>query len=287
MIEALLPREGSLPNRKPWLEQLRTALIVRPVLDDARTRPNMPLGRTLDWSFNNAIGGGQADFDQPIENLTPLDRVRLYAYLNQKAHIDELIHAFTKLIPDSEKFKNATVIDIGCGPFTAGLALANVLGNSIVYRYFGIDHSSTMCEFGKELATSTFARGEFHPLTQIQFTQDIDKIDFGATRASEITIFVLSYLLASSSINIAELIDQISRCRNKIGLGPTALLYTNTSRDTARTLFPSFRQSLIAAGFQENTEETELFTDSDKDRTIHYALFVSPSISRLPITEFQ
>ena len=287
IIEALLPKEGSLPNRKPWLEQLRTQLIVRPIQNDARTCYNQPLGREVNWLFTHAIGGGQADFDQPIDDLTALDRVKLYAYLNQKAHVDELIHAFTKLLPDLEKFRNATVIDIGCGPFTAGLALANVVGNGVAYRYFGVDHSSTMCMFGNALAKAVQVLGEFHPETQIHFCQNIDEINFGPMRASELTIFVLSYLLASSSIDVDTLVEQITRARKKVGLGAAVLLYTNTGREGARTLYPSFSKNLITAGFEENTEATELFRDSDKERIIHYALFVSAPVLKISIAEFQ
>ncbi|MEO4014981.1 hypothetical protein [Pseudomonas rossensis] len=283
----MLLKEEKLPNRKPWLEELRSQLIVRPIQNDPRTRNGKLLGREISWLFNHAIGGGQANFDHPIQDLTPLDRVMLYAYLNQKAHVDELIHAFTKLLPDLDKFKNATVIDIGCGPFTAGLALANVVGNSVAFRYFGVDHSSTMCSFGKQLAESIQGLGEFNPRTQISFYQNIDEINFGPTRASEITIFVLSYLLASSSIDVSLLVEQIKTSRKNVGLGAAVLLYTNTGREGARTLYPAFSKNLIAAGFEEHIEATELFKDCDKDRLIHYALFVSPSISKIPIAEFQ
>ncbi|PTU04254.1 hypothetical protein DBR45_02820 [Pseudomonas sp. HMWF031] len=275
-----------MPNRKPWLEELRRQAIVLPIQTDARTKPNKPLGRDVAWLFNYAIGGGQADFDQKIEDLTPLNRVMLYAYLNQKAHVDELICAFDMLLPDLERFKDATVIDIGCGPFTAGLSLANVVGDRVSYRYFGIDHSSTMCAFGENLALKVLDAGEFHECTQFSFHQNIETINFGQKNATEVTIFVLSYLLASETINVKLLVDQIVAARMKVGLGPAVLLYTNTGRIGARRLYPEFMECLEAAGFKEVVEKTEVFTGSDKDRSIHYALFVSPAVAMLPLSEF-
>lgn len=275
-----------MPNRKPWLEDLRRQAIVRPIQTDYRTKPDKPLGRNVPWLFKHAIGGGQANFDLQIEDLTPLNRVMLYAYLNQKAHVDELIHAFEKLLPDLERFQNATVIDIGCGPFTAGLSLANVVGDRVAYRYFGIDHSLTMCSFGEKLALKVSDAGEFHERTQFSFHQNIDTIDFGQKNATEITIFVLSYLLASDTINVKVLVDQIVAARKKVGLGPAVLLYTNTGRIEARKLYPEFMECLEAAGFREVVENTETFTGSDKDRSIHYALFFNPAVAMLPLSEF-
>ena len=64
-----------------------------------------------------AIGGGQADFDAPCGDLTPDDLALLYAYLNQKGHLEELVAAFGQLLTRS-KPPNPIVVDIGCGPFT-------------------------------------------------------------------------------------------------------------------------------------------------------------------------
>jgi SAM-dependent methyltransferase len=261
-------------------------MIVRPIQEDIRTRPNLPLGWDVSWIFNNAIGGGQADFDAPIENLTSYDRVMLYAYLNQKGHVDELIHAFDKLLPDLDKLRNATIIDIGCGPFTAGLALANVVGREVAYRYFGVDHSVSMCKLGSKLSNAVREAEQTHPETEISFHQDISSISFGKSRGSELTIFVLSYLLASTSIDIDQLTRQILTARTMVGLGASALLYTNTGRISARTLYPELCKKLTAIGFVETVEDVELFRESDRDRLIHYALFICPPVSKVSTVGF-
>ncbi|MEB5967365.1 class I SAM-dependent methyltransferase [Comamonas testosteroni] len=263
-----------------WYELVRRTCIVNPLNNDPReTRQNgTRLGKPSHWIFSHAIGGGQANFDEPIEDLSPRDRVMLYALFNQKGHVPELIHAFQKLIDHPQRLNNATVLDIGCGPFTAGLALANVAGNGVAYRYFGADTSQQMCLFGEELANSAFAAGGLNSKTTIEFTDSIDGIDFGQPRLGW-TVVVLSYLLASTSLNIDLIVRQIVDACQRIGPGPVAVLYTNSAQPERRAAFPKFQELMVDAGFKCEVVDTELLTDGEKPRTIHYALF-----TRLPQT---
>jgi SAM-dependent methyltransferase len=276
-----------LVSRNQWLEDVRRAHIIDPINNDPReTWVNRTrLGYPTDWIFHTVIGGGQANFDEPIAGLSPRDRVMLYALFNQKAHVDELIQAFERLLPDPALLHGATVVDIGCGPFTAGLALANVAGNGVAFRYFGIDLSSAMCEFGQELATAAAAAGGLEPRTTIRFSPGTDGIDFGPRR-SEWTVIVLSYLLASASLNVQALCDQIVRACDRIGMGPVAVLYTNAVRETARAKFPQLESSLAAAGFEKKIEALDHLTDGDKPRDIHYALFVRPPVGAILLEHF-
>lgn len=273
-------------NRKPWLEQLRRQLIVTPISNDPRSVHGTRLGRQSSWIFNHAIGGGQADFDQAIEELSPRDRVMLYALFNQKAHVDELIHAFDKFLPNPDTFKGATVVDIGCGPFTAGLAVANVIGPRVAFRYFGVDRAVSMRSFANELAEAVRVLGEFNERTEVGFYRSVDEIDFGRHRGAEIAVFVLSYLLASDTIDVDALAGEINRASSRIGMGQTFVLYTNSARESACANYPAFRNRMVEAGFRVYVEETEHFLDTDTPRDIHYALFERPAVSTLPITEF-
>ncbi|MFG0461181.1 hypothetical protein ACF8GG_17840 [Pseudomonas sp. yb_1] len=276
-----------MTNRKPWLEQLRRKCIIDPIVNDRRSVNGTRLGRDPGWIFSHAIGGGQADFDQPIEELSPRDRVMLYALFNQKAHIDELIHAFDQFfLQGVESFHDATVIDVGCGPFTAGLALANVLGSRAAYRYFGVDRASSMLTLANELAAEVRKVGEFNDRTEVSFHKSIDEISFGNPRAAEMTVFVLSYLLASNSVDVDALVGEINRARGRIGLGQTVVLYTNSAREGARNNYPKFRERMIEAGFKEHVRETERFQDTDKPRDIHYALFLRPAVTTFSMSEF-
>lgn len=273
---------------RPWLEDIRRRRIIEPIINDSReTRVNgTRLGVTVSWIFRNAVGGGQASFDESLGPFSSRDRVMLYAFFLQKGHVGELTHAFGKLLSDPHQLYGATVIDIGCGPFTSGLALANVIGNDAVFRYFGVDTSKAMCTLGAELAEAAKEVGGLNVLTSVGFTDSADHIDFGRTRSGW-TVVILSYLLASDSIDVELLAKQIVNACNRIGPGPVALLYTNTVRDEARAAFPAFRDLMVAAGFTINVEAIEVLTDGDKPRNIHYALFHRLTGAPIPLSAFQ
>ena len=99
------------------------------MLKDPRSVGGTRLGVNSDIAFQEVIGGGQADFDQRWHNskghdLDPDDRVLLYAFFNQLGHLEELIAACDQLFKDSA-IKAPIVVDLGCGPFTGGFAVAS------------------------------------------------------------------------------------------------------------------------------------------------------------------
>ncbi|WP_320534748.1 hypothetical protein [Robbsia andropogonis] len=264
----------------PWYEHVRRTCIVDPLNNDRReTRQNgTRLGKSSRWIFDHAIGGGQANFDEPFEDLSPRDRVMLYALFNQKGHVLELIHAFQKLANLPQHLNSATMLDIGCGPFTAGLALANVAGNDVAFRYFGVDTSQQMRALGVELAQAAREVGGLSLQTGVGFADSISGIDFGQQRLGW-TIIVLSYLLASASLNVGLIVREIVDACGRIGPGPVAVLYTNSAQAERRIAFPEFHAGMVAAGFKCEAVDTELLTDGERPRNIHYALF-----TRAPLT---
>jgi SAM-dependent methyltransferase len=273
---------------KYWLDEIRRRLIIEPITNDPRETgaSGTRLGVAISWIFRHAVGGGQASFDEPLEHFSSRDRVMLYALLLQKGHVDELTHAFGKLLSDSHQLHGATVVDIGCGPFTSGLALANVTDNRVVFRYFGVDTSQAMCTLGAELAEAAKEAGGLNPLTSVEFTDSADHIDFGPMRSGW-TIVILSYLLASRTIDVELLTKQIVEFCRRIGPGPVALLYTNAAREEAREAFPEFRDCMIAAGFTVHIQALEELQYGDRPRSIHYALFHRMTGASIPLSAFQ
>jgi SAM-dependent methyltransferase len=269
----------------PWYQLVRRECIINPLDGDPREtgQRNMRLGKPSDFIFEQVIGGGQANFDEPIEELTPRDRVMLYALFNQKGHVPELIHAFQKLVDRPQWLNNSTMLDVGCGPFTAGLALAQVAGNEIAFRYFGVDTSREMCALGLEIANAARAAGGLNDQTRVHFSDSIDSIDFGEPRLGW-TIVVLSYLLASRSLDIELLVRQIVDACGRIGRGSVAVLYTNSAQAERRAAFPEFQSRMQDAGFKCEAVDTELLTDGEKPRNIHYALFTRTPLP-IPLSE--
>ena len=70
-----------------WLMQLRRSEIVERVRDDPRSTGNTLLGVDFEVARRKVVGGGQADFDQPWNDLSADDRVLLYAHINQLGHL--------------------------------------------------------------------------------------------------------------------------------------------------------------------------------------------------------
>ena len=74
----------------PWLKRLRRSEIIERVSNDRRTVGETVLGVDRDVAQQMGAGWGQAEFDEPWGNLSPDDRVLLYAYFFQLGHLEEL-----------------------------------------------------------------------------------------------------------------------------------------------------------------------------------------------------
>ncbi len=127
----------SLPE---WLKELRNTEIVRRVHNDPRSTAGAVLGIAREAAME-AAGWGQADFDSTWGSLTAEDRVLLYAHFFQKGHLEELYEAFRQIFADTHP-DNPIVVDLGCGPFTGGLALAGV-GWPLPVRSMASPHLTT------------------------------------------------------------------------------------------------------------------------------------------------
>ena len=79
-----------------WLQDLRRSEIIERVRDDPRSMGDTLLGVNFEIARREVIGGGQADFDQPWNDLSATDRVLLYAYINQRGRLEELAEAFRR-----------------------------------------------------------------------------------------------------------------------------------------------------------------------------------------------
>lgn len=257
----------------PWLKRVLDVQINQKIMQDPRTTTTTFLGWPRSTVFQEVIEGGQANFDEPVGHLSGDDRALLYAKYNQTRHIDELCHAFSQLFRPGESYGDPLFIDLGCGPFTAGLSLARVLSDKDVFHYYGVDHYKSMRDLGHHLANAARSEGALHERTRIHFLKDLNAVNFGDLRGS-IMIFVASYLLASPTLDIDELVNSIVSAHARASRGPAAVFYTNSSRPEARAKFPEFKQRLLNAGFELKIDNIELFTQTDKKPTdVHYALF--------------
>lgn len=263
----------SLPE---WLQSLRRSEIVNVVRSSPGTQGEYFLGIHRDEVFSQVIGGGQANFDVPYRHLSGGDRALLYAYLNQLGHMEELHEAFTQLFSSGPPADPLIVLDVGCGPFTGGLALAGVLGNAVPFSYIGIDQSSKMRELGERLAAAAEKAGALNCIDR-QWVEGFSSILWQGAPGWRPMLIIASYLLASPTLNAELLVESIDALSARLGRGPVTILYTNSPRTAANDSFGVFRVALENAGFSIVADDLGSITIDRygglTERNLRYALF--------------
>ena len=116
-----------------------------------RLRKNLLLGCPFQHVRYSIIKNGTVDFDAGHKDrygvLTPDDLASLYCYLYLPRHHAELLSTFDRcstwiddvLIPG----RSTWLVDLGCGPGTAGLAFADHC-RGVPFHYIGFDRSTAM-----------------------------------------------------------------------------------------------------------------------------------------------
>ena len=263
-----------------WLETLRRAEVFDRLMNDPRSVARTALGVDSRDATRLAAGWGHADFDEPWRNLSPDDRVLLYAHYFQRGHLEELLTAFEQLFGVSERPRNPIVVDVGCGPFTGGLAIASLFPRDSQIDYVGIDVSSAMRRLGARLAAAAEMVPEL-PRIRRHWATDVPSAIWSEAPGWRPVIVIVSYLLESRTLDVAALIPDLDRLLKKLGRGSATVLYTNSIRDEANRNFPKFRTMLRERGFDPHTEDTgEIEVErrqATKTRRFRYALFYRPA----------
>ncbi len=269
-----------------WLEQLRDAEIIQRVKNDPRSGSEQYLGVSSQVATQEVAGWGQADFDKPWNDLSPDDRVLLYAYFFQLRHLEELIKAFGMLFAKDPPTEKPIVIDLGCGPFTGGLAFADALGSEPQYDYIGMDRSDAMRRLGERLAA---AAEQYNAGFQINrhWASDISSISWSQPLSWRPVFVIVSYLLASPTLDVGKLLTDLKQLLTKLGQGPVTILYTNSRRPEANKQFSDFTKVLLDAGFKKLEDDIGTIEvkriHGTRDRDLRYALFYRPARNTLTL----
>jgi hypothetical protein len=259
--------EVALP---PWLQDLRNREVVSIVRRDPRTGFGRLLGVAEADVFQEVLRGGQADFASPCAGLLPDDLALLYAYYLQLGHVEELVEAFGQHLSGCN-INQPVVIDLGCGPFTGGLAVAAALQPPNGFSYIGMDRASAMCRLGETLALATVQRRRLD-ITRI-WTSDLNEVQWPGPPRWRPVIVIVSYLLASPTIDPVALATDLARLLERIGRGPLTLLYTNSVYVDKNVHFPAFRGALESIGLKLIKDEIGEVETNRRKRTLRYALF--------------
>ena len=204
----------------------------------------------------------------------------LYAYLNQKGHLEELVAAFGQLLAGA-KPENPIVLDIGCGPFTGGLALAATLGADRCFDYIGVDRADSMRRLGARLAGSDLLPGRVTAL----WASAVESVEWRRPPGFREVIVIVSYLFASPTLDAEAMFGDLDRLLRRLGRGGVTLLYTNSSREGPNRQYPRFREKLEEAGFRVHAEDRgEIAIERSnrlQERKLYYALFRRPPMRTL------
>ena len=222
----------------------------------------------------SAIDWGQAQFDESWRGLSPADRALLYAYFNQKGHLEELTEAFRKIF-ENQVPHNPIVIDLGCGPCTGGLAFADML-DPPDFDYIGVDQSVAMRDLGERLATSAPRLKAMRR----RWASDLRSVGWNEATGWRPVLVIVSYLLASRTLQPGTLVDHLDALLARLGRGRVTMLYTNSPRPSANRSFPAFEQAMRRAGFDMAADGTgEITVDrwqGEQRRPLRYAVFHRP-----------
>lgn len=198
--------------------------------------------------------------------------------------MEELVAAFGQLLA-GERPANPIVVDIGCGPFTGGLALAATLGEESYFDYIGIDRAASMRRLGERLVSSDLMPGR----VTCQGVADIGSVDWQHPPGWREVIVIVSYLFASPTLDAEAMFGDLERLLRRLGNGAVTLLYTNSAQEEANRQFPGFQQRLETAEFRVCAEgEGEIVVErwnGPRARKLYYALFRRPRRQRLLLGE--
>ena len=255
-------------------------------MNDPRSGSGLYLGVNHSFATNQAAGWGQASFDEPLGNLSPDDRVLLYAYFFQLGHLEELFKAFGMIFDNSRPSHAPIVADLGCGPFTGGLAFAGALGIGEQFDYIGVDRSDAMRRLGEQIATAATNIN-----TEFQFNRhwasDISSISWNQLPSWRPIFVIISYLFASPSLNIEKLVTDLEILLKKLGRGPVTVLYTNSAKPEANQRFTDFHTRLCHIDFRLLKDDIGIIEvermGGTRKRPLRYALFYRPSQNTLQL----
>ena len=167
-------------------------------------------------------------------------------------------------------------MDLGCGPFTGGRALAAAFGKGATFGYIGVDRSPAMRELGERLAAAAEQTGALNRAKR-EWVEDFHKIPHQGAPSWHHILVIASYLLASPTLDVKVLVENIDALCNRLGFGEVTVLYTNATSADANESFDVFRTALESLGFALVTADQGSITigrlGGPRERKLRYALF--------------
>jgi SAM-dependent methyltransferase len=230
--------------------------VVLPIMEDKRTDwdANVSLGCPFDVIRDKVIKKGLADFtvaydDPKYCSLSADDKVLLYCFINMKVHFFEALETFRYFRPALKTMFELPgtnmMVDLGCGPGTAALALGDST-KTLKLAYVGVDHARPMLRKAKELLEAAKGYGLLADSSVFAFLAACSRVSEIAGKLPKRTNVLINatYLFASHSLDVDEVCDVVLAFKNSAKVGRLLFTYTNTEGDLAGKKFQAFKKKL-------------------------------------------
>ena len=197
---------------------------------------------TKDYHRKIILSQGQADFTVGFEGLTADDKVLLYCYYYFQMHYSSsyaIFDHYGKILELGiwKACEGVLFIDIGCGPFTSGMAFLEYCNQQYSsYKdfrlyYAGIDISQNMLNKAKDFE-SNYSKNCTDE--QVKFLKVIFRTSYRSMLDFEINekigiILNCCYLFASPTIDIDDFIAVLQEFRAKYPTNKICLIYQNAA----------------------------------------------------------
>jgi len=221
------------------------------------------LGYTAETIRRDIIEYGRADFTVGYKDLNVDEKTLLYCYFNMRKHFYTSCFVFEKIYESliavfADQEKTIVFIDLGCGPLTSGLALADLhfekTQSLLNVNYIGIDISQAMLEKGRKFISHNI----FSPDSKNHFAQKPELIkksilDEYISLDNPIVINA-SYLFASSSLKELELAGFINQLVKTYSTSNIYFTYQNPDRRERNQKYINFKSQLVYLGHVASVE---------------------------------
>ena len=221
---------------------------MQPIKAHAKTIWNHTL---MGYSFEDVksvvINFGQTDFDKPVQGLSGLDIVYLYAYCNMRMHYFAAQHIFERSDLFLTLYQSPGIvkfIDIGCGPATSGLALIEHLyqqtNETVSFDYIGVDYFATM----RAGAEYFMDNNHFSAKTANIYVKTLEEIDFELMEKANCLIFNASYLFASEYLDSVDLAQKVTNIRKSQPECPCYFVFQNAIGEIKNAKYEEFKNHI-------------------------------------------
>lgn len=228
------------------------------IIDKVKAHPQtrfseILLGYSAETIRRDIIEYGRADFRSGFKGLSASDKVLLYCYFNMRKHFFTSLYLFGRiyqsLLPLFER-RNSTLvfIDLGCGPLTSGLAIADLhhqtTNNLLKINYVGVDIAEAMLDKARDFTRCNIFDEESKYLFVTNWREISDESLREFVELDNPIVINASYLFASELLNENHLAEFISGIVQKYRTSKIYFTYQNPYRKDRNGKYDNFKGQL-------------------------------------------